>query len=191
MLQSLDEKLLLLVNGMHNGVLDFFFYWMSEKWIWIPLYAWLFFLYFKNYPGKIIYVIVCTALLITLCDQTASNLLKNLVLRLRPCHNPDLADKIHLVNGYCGGTYGFVSSHAANSFGLATFFFMTLGKKYGGLAKVLFGWSFLTALSRVYLGVHYPGDVLCGAFIGVVYALLIQKIFKASIGFQATGLSKN
>src|SRR5436190_23003799 len=129
MLQTLDEKLLFLVNGMHNGALDVFFYWVSEKWIWIPLYAWLCYLYYKNFPGKLHYVLFFVALLITLCDQTASNLLKNLVLRMRPCHDPAIAGKIHLVNGYCGGTYGFVSSHAANSFGLAAFFFATLGKK--------------------------------------------------------------
>src|SRR5262245_25518788 len=129
-LQSIDEKLLLLINGMHNEPMDWFFYWMSEKWIWLPLYAFLLYLYLKNQHDRIILILIAVALLITLSDQTASNLLKNLVMRLRPCHEPGLAEKIHLVKGYCGGTYGFVSSHAANSFALATFFFCTLGRQY-------------------------------------------------------------
>src|SRR5262245_468889 len=122
-LKALDEKLLLAMNGSHTPALDWFFFWMSEKWIWIPLYAWLLLLYYRSFPGKILHVILAAALLIALSDQVASGVLKNLVHRLRPCHVPGLAEKIHLVNGYCGGTYGFVSSHAANSFALATFFF--------------------------------------------------------------------
>src|SRR5262245_6108584 len=112
MMQELDSQLLLFFNGLHTPFLDSFFYWMSNKWIWIPLYAYLFFLFYKNYSGKIVYVVLAVTLLVFLSDQTASTILKNWVMRLRPCHNPELADKIHLVNGYCGGMYGFVSSHA-------------------------------------------------------------------------------
>ena len=175
---ALDAKLLLEVNGWHTPALDQFFFWMSEKWIWIPLYAWLFILYYRNFPGKILYVILAVALLITLSDQVASGLLKNLVHRIRPCHVPGLAPKIHLVNGYCGGTYGFVSSHAANTFALASFFLLTLGKRYGLIAMLLFAWAFVVSLSRIYLGVHYPGDVIGGAVTGIIFAFFVAAVFR-------------
>jgi undecaprenyl-diphosphatase len=177
-LLALDEKLLLLINGWHNDGLDFFFSWVSEKWIWVPVYAVIFYLYYKNFPGRIIHIAVLAAILILLCDQTASHVFKLWIMRLRPCHVPGLAEKIHIVNNYCGGTYGFVSSHAANTFGLAVFFSATLGKKYRAFAIALFCWALLISFSRVYLGVHYPGDVIGGALVGIFFAWLILKFSK-------------
>src|SRR5688572_22253759 len=152
-LLQLDEKLLLLINGMHNESLDFFFYWMSEKWVWIPLYVLVFYFFYRAYPKKIVYVMLAATLLVLMTDQTASRLLKNLVMRVRPCHEPGLADRIHLVHGYCGGAYGFVSSHAANTFGLALFFVYTLGRRFPWMAGFLVGWALLVGFSRIYMGV--------------------------------------
>jgi undecaprenyl-diphosphatase len=177
-LKSIDTRAFLFVNGRHNDALDHFFYFLSEKWVWLPLYALLLFLYAREYRQRLPVVLLVITLLIALSDQTASHLLKNTVMRLRPCHDEALAGRVHLVNGYCGGLYGFVSSHAANAFALATFFHGTLGERYRKLAIALFAWAFLIALSRVYLGVHYPGDVLGGAAVGTAYALVLRWLLK-------------
>ena len=114
-----DTQLLLLINGLSNPALDSICWWISDRWIWIPFYAYLLYLYYKTYRRNTVYAVLVIALLILLCDQAASGLLKGLVMRFRPCHEPELAGQIHLVKGYCGGKIGFVTSHAANSACLA------------------------------------------------------------------------
>src|SRR5438270_7408118 len=112
-LRYIDTQLLLFFNRLHNGLLDFVMYWASNRWIWLPLYVYLFFFLRKNYPKGFVILLVIVAVMITISDQLASAVLKNMVMRLRPCHNPEVAPQLHLVYGYCGGEYGFVSSHAA------------------------------------------------------------------------------
>jgi undecaprenyl-diphosphatase len=116
-------------------------------------------------------------IVITLCDQTASGLLKNLVQRLRPSHEPGLAGLVHLSKAGAGGLYGFVSSHAANCFGLATFLWFVLDKQFKLLKYWLFVWAVLVSYSRIYNGVHYPGDVVVAAFIGAGYGYLMAKAY--------------
>src|SRR6266404_7772608 len=129
-LHSIDVQLLLFINGLHNSVLDFIMYWVSNRWVWIPLYLFLFFFLRKNYPERFYFLLIFVAIMITLTDQLSSGIIKNLVMRPRPCHNPEFAPMIHLVNGYCGGPYGFVSSHAANGFGLLTFLTFLFRRKF-------------------------------------------------------------
>src|SRR5436853_1528043 len=113
-LAEVDLKLFLLFNSMHNHFFDYVMFWASTRWVWIPFYAWILFQVYKLFGKKTLTIIVLTALLITTSDQLSTSVIKNTVQRPRPCHVASLEGKVHLVNNYCGGQYGFVSSHAAN-----------------------------------------------------------------------------
>lgn len=187
-LNQLDTQLFLLINGGHNAFFDPIMYWLSDKLIWIPMYLLIVFLMVRRYKMRGVLMLLFVGLVITLCDQTASGLLKNTVQRLRPSHEPALDGLIHLSKAGPGGLYGFASSHAANVFGLATFLYFVLDDKFKILKYWLFIWAFLVAYSRIYNGVHYPGDVVVGSFIGVSYGYLMAKAyFKANDYLEKKG----
>lgn len=177
-LNELDTQLFLFLNSKHNSFFDPIMYWASDKLFWIPFYLIIVIILIKEYKKKSITILISIALLITLCDQIASHLIKNLVKRLRPSHNPVLEGLIHLSKAGPGGQYGFVSSHSANAFGLATFLILLLPKKFNPLKWILGFWAVLVAYSRIYNGVHYPGDVIAAGFIGMLLAVIIYKILK-------------
>lgn len=181
-LLQFDTELFLFFNGLHAPWADRFVYLLSQIWFWIPLYLLVIFLIFKFYSKKGWMVLLVFVLAITLSDQTC-NLLKNSVQRLRPSHTEAIAADIHLVqkpdgNRYFGGQYGFPSAHSANSMSLAflIIFFLSKGKKWVAVAAI--AWSLLMAYTRLYLGVHYPLDILCGFILGSCYALLLVFIYK-------------
>lgn len=176
-LNSLDTQFFLFLNGLHNSFFDPIMYWLSHKLIWTPMYLLIIFLIIRQYKMRGLLMLLFIGLVIGLCDQTASGLLKNLVQRLRPSHEPTLAGLIHLSKAGKGGLYGFVSSHAANVFGLATFLHFVLGKQFRPLKYWLFVWAFLVSYSRIYNGVHYPGDVIVGGLIGAGYGFLMSKAY--------------
>lgn len=138
---------------------------------------------------KGVIMLLFVGLVIALCDQTASHLIKNAVQRLRPSHDPALTGLVHLSKAGPGGLYGFVSSHAANSFGMATFFYFVLDSKFKYLKYWLFIWAVLVSYSRIYNGVHYPGDVIVaaiiGAFFGWCFALLFKFVERKPVRFQS------
>ena len=124
-------------------------------------------------------VMVGMAVVVALCDQVSSSLLKPLVGRLRPSHDADVCGMLHYVGSYRGGLYGFVSSHAANAFGAATFASFVVGKRV--FAVSIFAFSALVAYSRIYLGVHYPGDVLGGCLLGLFTGVFCYRMYLFSI----------
>ena len=175
-LKELDTRLFLLVNGAHTPLLDVCMHYVSHKFFWIPFYLFLLYLLFKNYGTKTtLLALVFTGLVIAVSDQVCLHLFKNVFLRYRPCHNALLQHKIHLVDA-CGGMYGFVSSHAANTFALAFFLFHLLKERYKW-SSLLFVWAAFVSYSRVYLAQHYPADVAVGALVGLLAALLISKLY--------------
>jgi undecaprenyl-diphosphatase len=165
-LKTIDTDLFLAINGAHSPFFDFIMYWASDKWIWIPLYIFFAYLLFKHFGIKAWILVLMAGLTIVFSDLTSTHLFKEVFHRPRPCHEPALAGIIHLVNGNCGGKYGFISSHASNSFALATFLALLLGKKIRFFTPLILLWALLLCYSRIYLGVHYPGDVIVGAILG-------------------------
>jgi len=177
-LNSLDTQLFLYLNGLHNSFFDPIMYWFSHKLIWIPMYLLIAFFILKKYKMQGVVMLIFIGVLIALCDQTASNLIKNTVQRLRPSHEPTLAGLIHLSKAGAGGLYGFVSSHAANAFGLATFLGFVLDNRFKILKYWLFTWAILVSYSRIYNGVHYPGDVIVAGVIGALLGWALAVLYK-------------
>ena len=177
-----DNQAMIFLNNLGSSTFDPFWILVSEKWFWIPLYViFLYFLY-KNFNKKsLFYILLFVALGITASDQIA-NIFKFGFERLRPCHDPSLEGLLREVK--CGGKFGFYSAHSSNSFFVATYLTILLGKKIKQLPYFLFVWAAIVAYSRVYLGMHFPGDIIIGAIMGILLALffgtLAKKVIKKS-----------
>lgn len=176
-LLELDKEIFIYLNGHNSPFWDSVMLFITDKLVWIPLYAYLLYLIFKDY-GKQGWIIAAGIVLtIVLADQVTSTIMKPYFARLRPSHEPSLQSLIHIVNNYKGGKYGFASSHAANTFGIATFLFL-LFRKTRKWIIMLFVWATVVTYSRIYLGVHYPGDILVGAIVGIISAFLGFYFYK-------------
>jgi|WetSurMetagenome_2_1015567.scaffolds.fasta_scaffold00006_34 undecaprenyl-diphosphatase len=176
MLEHLDQQLFLYLNSLNTPFLDKVMYVISGKIIWAPLYLaillWLGFTYRKKFWTILLFVILA----VLLADRLSVLLFKNVFHRLRPCHEPALQGLVHLVNGKCGGLYGFVSSHASNSFNVALLSLMFIKKRWYTISILI--WASLIGYSRIYLGVHYPGDVFCGAILGSLIGWGVYRLFE-------------
>lgn len=172
---ELDTKLFLFLNGLHSPFWDQVMWWITEKESWYPFYGILIVLMAWRYKWNAIFTVVFIALTITLADQISVKGFKFVFERFRPSHNPELEGMIHLVNGYTGGKYGFVSSHAANTFGLAAFTSPLFKNKY--FTWFIFCWAIVVSYSRIYLGVHYPGDIIGGAILGMVLGYSVFYLY--------------
>jgi undecaprenyl-diphosphatase len=175
-LKEVDRDLLLGINGAHNGFFDFVMFWFSDRLIWIPFYILLIVIMFREYGNKTWWILLGVALMILISDQVSVHLFKNTFHRIRPCHDRSLEGVLHLVKGECGGSFGFISSHASNTFSLAVFLFGFLKNKWPVLAWVMILWAAIISYSRIYLGVHYPADVAAGALMGVLSGLIFRKL---------------
>ena len=175
MLEHLDQQFFLFLNSLHSPFWDPIMFALSGKLIWAPLYlAILIYLGYK-YKRKFFVIIGLLALAIALSDQISATVFKNLFQRLRPCHEPSLEGLVHIVNGKCGGQFGFVSSHAANSFNIAVISLLFIKKRWFSISMVL--WATIIGYSRIYLGVHYPGDVICGSILGILVGWSIYRLY--------------
>ena len=174
---DIDKSATLAINSCHSPFFDNFFYIYTQTWTWVPLMLLMLVWMWRKWGVCSLYVLGGIVLCILLSDQISSSLLKPLVARLRPTHDPDIANLIHVVNGYRGGQYGFVSSHSANAFAFVVFTSCIIRNRYYALGITI--WALLTAYSRIYLGVHYVGDVVCGGILGIFVGLLVYWLFRS------------
>lgn len=170
-----DKELLVFLNSFHTPWLDPVMLLITKTAFWIPLYAFLIYLMFRNFKKEIWFILIGATVIIILCDQITSTFMKPYFARLRPSQDPTMAGLLHHVNGYKGGLYGFSSGHAANTIGVALFVWLTLRPVYKWIGWI-FLWAALMTYTRIYLGVHFPGDIIVGATIGLVCGLLGYKL---------------
>lgn len=181
-IEFIDSQLLLLANSCHTEWADHFMMMFSGRFIWIPMYLTLAFIIFRHFPlKKALVVLAGVGLAIALTDQICATLIRPVVARLRPSHpdNP-LSAFITLVDGYRGGSYGFPSCHAANSFALIAFMALVVPQKR--LAIFLLCWAVVNSYSRLYLGVHYPGDLLAGSILGTCCGTAVALAVRRMVG---------
>lgn len=182
----IDQQWLLAINGWHSEWADMLMWYISKSTTWLPLYALLVGLIVYRFgilsPSlcregrrgssllRVLIILAGFAVAVGVSDFVSSGIIKPWVCRLRPTHEPALAGMLHLVNGYTGGLYGFVSSHAANTMACALLFALLYRNKYATVGLML--WVALNCYSRMYLGVHYPADIIGGLAIGALMATL-------------------
>ena len=190
MLERLDQQLFLFLNSFNSPFFDHVMHAISGKIIWVPLYLAILVFLGVKYKRKFLIIVLFIILAATLSDQI-SVLIKNLVFRLRPCYEPSLEGHVHVVNGECGGQYSFVSSHASNSFDVALLSLLYIKKRWYSISIII--WALVIGYSRIYLGVHYPGDVICGSLLGAfigwsvynLYVLTDNKLLKNRTYFDS------
>ena len=177
-LSTIDSDLFLFLNGLHADWMDGVMVLITQMWVWLPLYLLLIYWTVKQYGKRCWWIFLALALVVLCSDQLSAHVCKPLFQRLRPCYNTDLQGLIHLPKGMAGGQYGFVSSHAANTFAIAAFLTAALRKNYKWMGIALYLWAFISSYSRIYIGYHYPGDILCGAVLGILVGLTLWKVFQ-------------
>lgn len=170
-----DKQLLLTLNSYHNPWLDRFMWMLSDTIVWIPFFIIFFIVLVKNKQANALLLLIAFALLILITDRVSSGILKPLIERLRPSHDPELGDWVITVNNYKGGLYGFVSSHAANFFGFAVLSLLFI--RSWSYSVTIISWALLISYSRMYLGVHYPLDIFFGIVLGILSAFLMYKLY--------------
>ena len=169
-----DKAVFLFLNNTHTPFLDHFMCIYTGRLTWVPLILSLLFVLFRKNWKEAVLVVVALALTITLCDQFASSLCKPYFARFRPAQDPEFSPFVQIVNGYRGGRYGFISSHAANSFGAVVLLALIFRNRLFTITAVV--WAIVNCYSRIYLGVHYPGDILAGTVAGIVIAVIVYAI---------------
>lgn len=182
MLKAMDTMVFLTVNSHHNAYFDSVMWLVSGKLIWVPMYVSLFFVLLKNYSYKVVFaILLAIGVVILFTDSFTAQIIRPWVCRLRPSNldNP-MSSMVHVVDGYRGGAYGFPSNHASNTWGLA-FFITFLFRRYK-LTFFFFLWALLVCYSRMYLGVHYFGDLLIGGLLALAGASTVFYVFRKVSG---------
>ena len=178
---EIDKELLIWINSFHTDWLDPIMLIVTKTAFWTPLYLLFIYLIFKKLESHQWIAIAGAVLTVVLADQITSSIMKPLFQRLRPSHDPAIQNLLHLVANskgelYRGGLYGFASSHAANTFGISTYMWLLLKNKSKWIA-LCFLWAAILTYTRLYLGVHFPGDILVGAIVGVLCGVLAYRLF--------------
>jgi len=190
---DIDKQVMLALNGSDSLYMDGVMKIFTTTSVWIPVAAVLLFIVLKNNtPRGSLLTVLAVALTILACDQISSGLIKPIVARLRPSHDPSFMHLIDTFNGYRSGSYSFTSSHACNSFGIFTIIALIIRNR--ALSFSLLLWACINSFSRIYLGVHYPGDILCGAIVGTVIGsimFLIYHIIKKKIDYTSVRITSN
>lgn len=175
-LLQLDTDIFLYLNSLGAQTWDGFWMFYTTKFNWVPFYILLLYLIFKNYtPKQFLIVVLAAAAMVAFTDQV-TNLFKDGFARPRPCHNSNLDGIMRLVKSYCGYPYGFFSGHSSNSMATAFFIGLLLRKRFKKALPLLIVWSLLMGYSRIYIGVHYPLDVLCGFTFGALSGYLFYRL---------------
>ncbi len=181
---QIDTDLFLFFNSQHLPILDTIMWQISGKYFWIPLYLFIVFFILKSDFKKGIISLIFIIAAVAISDLLSVVMFKDVFQRLRPSHEIDLQSYIHLVNNYRGGKYGFVSSHAANSFAISTSTALLFKNK--SYTVLIMFWALLVCYSRIYLGVHYPLDIIFGGLLGVAVSILLMILYKKIIKFIDT-----
>lgn len=181
-LLEMDREWMVLLNAgdAHGGFWDGFMWHTSQIAVWVPAVLFLIYTLYKSKGKQALWIVLSIAMVFLLCDQISSSFLKPFVGRLRPSHDPLVMDLLQYVRGYHGGQFGFPSSHAANSFGFAVFSSLLFRYRFYTVFSLL--WAATCAYSRIYLGVHFPGDILVGAMLGVAVAFLCYFCYRRWLG---------
>ncbi|WP_297694601.1 phosphatase PAP2 family protein [uncultured Eudoraea sp.] len=176
-LMRLDKEVFLFLNNLGSSEWDAFWMFLTNKWSAIPLYVLLLILSYKQFgTKKLLVVLITVVLLITATDQL-SNFFKYGIQRLRPCYDPEVSQMMRLVKDYCGGKFGYFSAHASNTSALALFFTILFRPYYKYLGIFLIVWAIFVSYSRIYIGVHFPLDVLSGIVVGFLFGWLFAKLY--------------
>ena len=175
---ELDRQLLLAVNGSESLYLDTLVHTLTTALTWVPLYVSLFYLVLRNNDSvvKILLIVGSAALCVILAGTIDDTIVKPLVGRWRPAHDPQIGAVVDIVNDYRGGRFGFFSAHACNTFSIAVFFSILVRSRL--LALFLVTWSFINCWTRLYLGVHFPGDILVGLVWGAIVGIGVYYLYK-------------
>ena len=190
---DIDKQVMLALNGSDSLYMDGVMRVYTSTVVWLPVALILLFVVLKNNSLRVgLLTVLAVALTVVATDQASSHLIKPLVARLRPCNDPSIMHLIDTVNGYRAGGYSFTSSHACNSFGIFAVVALIVRNRVLSLSLLL--WAAINSYSRIYLGVHYPGDILCGALLGATIGSVMYLIFnfvRNKVEFSSVRITAN
>jgi membrane-associated phospholipid phosphatase len=179
-----DKWLFLKINSEYtNPAFDYIMPYLRNSVYWTPLYLFVFAFVTMNYKKKGWWWCVLFLCLVAMTDIISSRVFKETFDRIRPCNEPEMLQHMRLLVRGCPGGYGFTSSHAANHFGMATYFFLTFRFAFKKWVWIAFAWAAIVCYAQLYVGVHYPLDIIGGAFLGIFFGALVAKIFHTRFGF--------